>query len=303
MVEVETKNLHEQVCIEQRGQDVVVRIPEHLGGGQITEEDYIISPAQAHVILDMLNVNQEDMKATLSSLEHPPEGSDQPPMNSLEKLWQKKDALRIVRPVFSVIQSNIDMGRTVTFSQEYALLTFQRAEKSIDAKIHKYETDPESIDELAYEIESANRRVASQAELRRRKEAGILYDDGSADNPAIQRRKQHRRDQVLDGHIFTHAYRNSRMGGMTLELLAGESIDEDSRDEIAAVACIDARLAAREVMTPEEFEDLKSRANVPLSHSSYWAAATERQMQSKTARARLTTGDGMTTISRSKPGV
>lgn len=290
-----------QILVEQVDSDVHIQIPEYLGGGSITESDYTVSENQAELIMSVLGWANEDKESYDATIEATT--PELPIRDGLELQWEDKDALRIIKPLFTLIQAKKELGREVSIDEEMAFYRFQMRSARVDRAIYLYHNDPDAMDRLAYSRETKDRIEAEEAELARRIEGGMFYDDGSANSPAVERRKRDRRTVVLSGDIFTPEYRTSKLGGITLYLLDGESIPEEDVDEIAAVACMDAKSAGKEVMTPEEFEDLESRANVVMSSDSMWAAREARRMQSNVARARLITGDGTSMISRPKPGV
>ena len=290
-----------QILVEQVDSDVHVQIPEYLGGGSITESDYTVSENQAELIMSVLGWANEDKESYDATIEATT--PELPIRDGLELQWEDKDALRIIKPLFTLIQAKKELGREVSIDEEMAFYRFQMRSAQVDGAIYMYHNDPDAMDRLAYSRETKDRIEAKKAELARRIEGGMFYDDGSANSPAVERRKRDRRTVVLSGDIFTPEYRTSKLGGITLYLLDGESIPEEDVDEIAAVACMDAKSAGKEVMTPEEFEDLESRANVVMSSDSMWVAREARRMQSNVARARLITGDGTSMISRPKPGV
>lgn len=290
-----------QILVEQVDSDVHVQIPEYLGGGSITESDYTVSENQAKLIMSVLGWATEDKESYDATIEATT--PELPIRDILELQWENKDALRIIKPLFTLIQAKKELGREVSIDEEMAFYRFQMRSAQVDGAIYMYHNDPDAMDRLAYSRETKDRIEAKKAELARRIEGGMFYDDGSANSPAVERRKRDRRTVVLSGDIFTSEYRTSKLGGITLYLLDGKLIPEEDVDEIAAVACMDAKSAGKEVMTPEEFEDLESRANVVMSSDSMWAAREARRMQSNVARARLITGDGTSMISRPKPGV
>jgi hypothetical protein len=290
-----------QILVEQVDSDVHVQIPEYLGGGSITESDYTVSENQAKLIMSVLGWATEDKESYDATIEATT--PELPIRDILELQWENKDALRIIKPLFTLIQAKKELGREVSIDEEMAFYRFQMRSAQVDGAIYMYHNDPDAMDRLAYSRETKDRIEAKKAELARRIEGGMFYDDGSANSPAVERRKRDRRTVVLSGDIFTSEYRTSKLGGITLYLLDGKLIPEEDVDEIAAVACMDAKSAGKEVMTPEEFEDLESRANVVMSSDSMWAAREARRMQSNIARARLITGDGTSMISRPKPGV
>lgn len=290
-----------QILVEQVDSDVHVQIPEYLGGGSITESDYTVSENQAKLIMSVLGWATEDKESYDATIEATT--PELPIRDILELQWENKDALRIIKPLFTLVQAKKELGREVSIDEEMAFYRFQMRSARVDRAIYLYHNDPDAMDRLAYSRETKDRIEAKKAELARRIEGGMFYDDGSANSPAVERRKRDRRTVVLSGDIFTSEYRTSKLGGITLYLLDGKLIPEEDVDEIAAVACMDAKSAGKEVMTPEEFEDLESRANVVMSSDSMWVAREARRMQSNVARARLITGDGTSMISRPKPGV
>ena len=290
-----------QILVEQVDSDVHVQIPEYLGGGSITESDYTVSENQAKLIMSVLGWATEDKESYDATIEATT--PELPIRDILELQWENKDALRIIKPLFTLVQAKKELGREVSIDEEMAFYRFQMRSAQVDGAIYMYHNDPDAMDRLAYSRETKDRIEAKKAELARRIEGGMFYDDGSANSPAVERRKRDRRTVVLSGDIFTSEYRTSKLGGITLYLLDGKLIPEEDVDEIAAVACMDAKSAGKEVMTPEEFEDLESRANVVMSSDSMWVAREARRMQSNVARARLITGDGTSMISRPKPGV
>lgn len=298
--------------IEQEGNDTVIHIPAEIGGGTIREVDYQLSEVQIDTIRTAFGDLHQSYPKSLgldqdSNEEVESADQDSPNLisdNRLETLWQQKDALRIIKPVFAIIESKQELGREVSEAESLALYRFNNINSNVNNRIAYFETEIGKI-EIEDENERKQRIKDERDELERRKQTGAIYDDGSLTSPAVVARKINRRAWVLSGEVFTPEYRASTLGGITLDLLAGDeisdSIDED--DEIAAVACIDAVLSGKEVLDTDELQDLKSRANRKLNPSSHWAALESRRMSSKTARARLTTGDGQNITSRSKPGV
>lgn len=310
MSEITTTIPSRELCIldivEHSGVDTKIRIPEELGGGIITEPDYVLSPRQlkeADVLLFGHGSYQGPHRDDLRSLsaEKTPDFSEQAilDLSATTILYERLDVFRVLRPLVVSIESRLDLDLEITPQQAEFLDRYH-----VDQyRIEDYIADLESqVDDREYEREKQQSALAELAELKRRRDGDMLYQDGSKSDTYTRRAQDRRRTLVLSGAVFTPEYLRTRYGKTALCVLQRAIEPHDIKEEPEAVGCLDARTHAHEVMTTQQYSPYHAAARAVLSPGTFWSVLASRTSHLNTARPRHTTGDGVETISRSEPG-
>jgi hypothetical protein len=300
--ELENKRTGLPVEVENVDGDLVITLPDELGGGTITETEYTINQSQVTTLrqcgfqpesnsVDLeIDIMTELPKFSLTLDEYLEQ-------RELAQAWHRRDILRILQPLADLINYKQALGQELNEYEETFIVGYTYQKSSLSDYLER-NTDTE---EERAAREDAEKMFRDRDELEYRRQHGLLYADGNENDTYSKRQRKMRCDRVLNGVIFTDPYRRSKIGNLTMQFLHGR-YPGDIDQEWQGVAAADARSVARGVLTDEQLESLDRATRGVMASTSYEAVINSRRMQSSAAQPRQTAGDGKDIISRPSPG-
>lgn len=299
-----------------------IAIPEDLGGGEFVEEDYELTNYQLELLDSLLmkrRVNAEvetnkGLVPTIVTVERAFSDESSARMRDLEQLrespkfnqegiaavsasvavWEALETLRIVRPLADHLTSAIQMGHDVSQHQLNFLTQYDRIAGYAE-RISEREADEESIERRHYVFSNLE-------ELDRRRDGGLLYNDGSEEDTYLQRQRERRLLDIANSR--DENYFETRIGRTLLAIMSGDIKPEDITEAPDAIAVIHAiHDAGASIIKPNHLGPFLQTARRVLGKVSTHVADEARTPRAPVAHAKLTTGEGDETLTRPKPGV
>ncbi len=304
--------------------ELAIAIPEDLGGGVVLEEEYELTNRQVLVLDELLMTRR--VKAEISTIEGIVEGrpvlvrslseESQSEFDKLKELferpkfdqdgiaavspvvtgWEIMEVLRILRPLSDNMNTALRMGRNLTDHQVDFLARYDKYTE-VAARCIKLGEGSDAQEKLIHVFDEL-------AELEYRRQNGMLYNDGSPEDPYLKKKLEERLLTTEAGH--GDEYFETKLGRTVLAIIEGTVRPEQLVEQEDAIAVLDALhfgTGISEFLEPDYVKSLRYKARKILGLVSYYVAVEARAPRGPVAHPRLSTGDGVPTLTRPEPGV